>query len=125
VVNTKQEPPGCRDAAIGTSLLLGLAIVFMAIGIALGNQSDCTGACETLGLTLLYAGGPISAALGVFFGGVWVAWPLEVTLWVTLGFLSAKWAEKRGRGVLGVALIIVIVALIYGLVLSQFVEIAI
>jgi len=89
------------------------------------NQSDCTDSCETLGLTLLYAGGPISAALGVFFGGVWVAWPLEVTLWVILGFLSARWAESRGRGVLGVALVILILALIYGLVLSQFVEIAI
>jgi hypothetical protein len=106
-------------------LLLGLAIVFMAIGITLGNQPDCVGACETLGLTLLYAGGPISAALGVFFGGVWVAWPLEVTLWVIIGFLSAKWAERHRRGVLGVALVIVIIALVYGLVLSQFVEIAI
>jgi len=97
----------------------------MAIGITLTNQTDCTGACETLGLTLLYAGGPISAALGVFLGGIWVAWPLEVTLWVVLGFLSSKWAVRRGRGVLGVALVIILVALIYGLVLSQFVEIAI
>jgi hypothetical protein len=97
----------------------------MAVGITLTNQTDCTGACETLGLTLLYAGGPISAALGVIFGGVWVAWPLEVTLWVVLGFLTARWAEQRGRGVLGVALVILIIALIYGLVLSQFVEIAI
>lgn len=121
----KQNAPGCRDAAIGTSLLLGMAVVFMAVGITMTNQSDCTDSCETLGLTLLYAGGPISAALGVFFGGVWVAWPLEVTLWVILGFLSARWAESRGRGVLGVALVILILALIYGLVLSQFVEIAI
>ena len=121
----KQDAPGCRDAAIGTVLLLGIGVVFMAVGITLTNQPDCTGACESLGLTLLYAGGPISAALGVFFGGVWVAWPLEVTLWVVLGFLSARWAERRGRGVLGVVLIILIVALIYGLVLSQFVEIAI
>ena len=97
----------------------------MAIGITLSNQTDCTDACETLGLTLLYAGGPISGALGVVLGGVWLAWPLEVTLWVVLGFLSARWAEKRGRGALGVALIIVLIALVYGLVLSQFVEIAI
>ena len=110
---------------MATSLLLGMAIVFMAVGITLSNQTDCTGACETLGLTLLYAGGPISAALGVAFGGLWLAWPLEVTLWVIVGFLSARWAERRGRGVLGVALVILIVALVYGLVLSQFVEIAI
>jgi len=124
-VARNQDAPGCRDAAIGTFLLLGLAIVFMAIGITLSNQADCTDACETLGLTLLYAGGPISGGFGVLLGGVWLAWPLEVTLWVVLGFLSARWAERRGRGALGVALIIVLIALVYGLVLSQFVEIAI
>ncbi len=78
-----------------------------------------------MGLTLLYAGGPISAALGVVFGGLWVAWPLEITRWVVVGFTTARWAEKRSRGVLGVALVIVIVALVYGLVLSRFVEIAV
>ena len=121
----KQEATGCRDAAISTGLLLGLAVVFMAIGLILTNEADCVGSCETLGLTLLYAGGPISAAVGVFFGGLWVAWPLEITLWVVVGFATARWAERRSRGVLGVALIIVIVALVYGLVLSQFVEIAV
>ena len=121
----KQEATGCRDAAISTGLLLGLAVVFMAIGLTLTNEADCVGSCETLSLTLLYAGGPISAAVGVIFGGLWVAWPLEITLWVVVGFATARWAEKRSRGVLGVALVIVIVALVYGLVLSQFVEIAV
>ena len=97
----------------------------MAVGFNLTNQADCSGGCETLALTLLYAGGPISAALGVVFGGVWLAWPLEVTLWVALGFLAARWADRRGRGVLGVALIMILIALAYGLVLSLFVEIAI
>ena len=119
------EGTGCRDVAISTVLLLGFAIVFMAVGLTLTGQDDCTGACETFGLTLLYAGGPISAALGVFFGWVLVAWPLEVTLWVVVGFTSARWAEKHERGVLGVALTIVLIALVYGLVLAQFVEIAI
>ena len=96
----------------------------MAVGLTLTNQTDCAGFCETTGLTLLYAGGPISAALGVFLGGVWVAWPLEITLWVVLGFLSASWADRRGRGVLGVAITLLLVALAYGLVLSQLVELA-
>ena len=104
---------------------MGLAVVFIATGLTLTNQSDCIGTCETLGLTLLYAGGPISAAIGVIFGGVWVAWPLEITLWVVTGFGSARWAENHSKGVLGVALIILFVALAYGLVLSQFVEIAV
>lgn len=119
-----REEPGCRDAALGTVFLLGFAIVFMVAGFAMTNRADCQGLCETLGLTLLYAGGPISAALGVFFGGVWVAWPLEVTVWVVVGFVTARYAERRSRGVLAVALVILLVALAYGLVLSQFVEIA-
>ena len=121
----KQAGTGCRDAAISTGFLLGLAVVFIASGLTLTNQSDCIGSCETLGLTLLYAGGPVSALMGVVFGGLWVAWPLEITLWVVTGFGAARWAENRSKGVLGVALVILLVALAYGLVLSQFVEIAV
>lgn len=106
-------------------MLLGVAIVFMVVGLSLTNNQTCEGTCQTAALTILYAGGPLSAAMGVFFGGVWVAWPLEVTLWVVIGFVAARWAEKRRRGVLGVAVAILIVALIYGLVLSQFVELAV
>lgn len=121
----KDEPQGCRNAAIATSFLLGFAVVFMVGGLSVVNSDSCDGVCQTLGLTLLYAGGPLSALLGVVFGGLWVAWPLDVTLWVVAGFASARWAERRSRGVLGVALVLLVLALIYGLVLSQFVEIAV
>jgi hypothetical protein len=124
VVDTK-EPSGCRNAAIATTFLLGFAVVFMVIGLSLVNSESCESVCQTLGLTLLYAGGPLSAVLGVAFGGLWLAWPLDVTLWVVIGFGSARWAERRSRGVLGVSLVLIILALIYGLVLSQFVEIAV
>lgn len=97
----------------------------MFTGLALTNGESCEGACQTVGLTLLYAGGPISGALAVFFGGVWVAWPLEITLWVVLGFTGARWAERRSRSPMGVSLLLVVIALICGLVLSQFVEIAV
>lgn len=121
----RSEGPGCRDVARSTVLLLGFAVVFIAAGLNLANLTVCTGICETFGLTLLYAGGPISAALGVFFGWVLVAWPLEATLWVVAGFISARWAENHERGVLGLVFIILVAALIYGLVLAQLVEIAI
>lgn len=124
MVDTK-EPSGCRNTAIATTFLLGFAVVFMVIGLSLVNSESCESLCETLGLTLLYAGGPLSAVLGVAFGGLWLAWPLDVTLWVVIGFASARWAERRSRGVLGVSLVLIILALIYGLVLSQFVEIAV
>lgn len=124
VANTP-DPPGCRNAAIATTLLLSLAIAFMGIGLSLTNSGDCTGSCETTALTLLYAGGPIGAAMGVVFEGVFVVWPLEITLWVVIGFLLARRADRTGNGVLRPTLIVVTLALGYGLVLSNFVEIAV
>jgi len=124
-VPSDHELPGCRDTVIATVLLLGLGLAFMIVGLTLSRQSGCDGACETLGLTLLYAGAPISAAFGIFFDDLVLAWPLDITLWVTAGFLIARWVARRDRGVLGPALVLVVLALIYGLVLSQLVEIAV
>jgi hypothetical protein len=124
-VGDTTEATGCRNAAIATALLLGLAVVNMVIGLNLANSAECVGLCQTIGLTLLYAGGPISGILGVFFGGIWVAWPLEITLWVVVGFTTARYAQRHDRRVLGVSVAVVFMALIYGLVLSQFVEIAV
>jgi hypothetical protein len=124
-VAKKTQPPGCRDVALATVLLLGIAVVFMAVGFSLIRGGECSGICETLGLTLLYAGGPVSALFGVLFGGVVFAWPLDVTLWVGAGFYSARIASRhRDRGALGVALLLVVAAVCYGLVLSGFVQIA-
>lgn len=117
--------PGCREVAFGTLLVLGLAAVFVAVGLTLTARETCTGACETLALTLLYAGGPISALFGVVFGGVTLAWPLEVTFWVVIGFAVARWAGSRSRSTAATAVAVMAVALVYGLVLSQFVEIAV
>lgn len=105
-------------------MLVGLALVFMAIGLTLVNDRSCQAGCETLGLTLLYAGLPISAVFGIVSGDLVIAWPLDITLWVVLGFALARAADNRARNVLGAVLVAVLVALVYGLVLSQFVEIA-
>lgn len=121
----KSQPPGCRDVALATGLLLAMAAAFMGAGISLIRGEGCSGACETLALTLLYAGGPVSAIFGVLFGGIVLAWPLDVTLWVGAGFLAARAAgRRRGGGPLGLALLFVLGALAYGLVLSGFVQIA-
>jgi hypothetical protein len=111
--------------ALAVGLLLAIAAVFLGVGLALVRGEECAGTCETLAVTLLYAAGPVSALFGVLFGGVVLAWPLDATLWVAAGFLAARIAERRGQGPLGVALLMVIVALAYGLVLSLFVEIAV
>ena len=121
----KSEPPGCRDAVLTTAFLLGFGIVMFAIGLTVINRSSCDGWCETLGLTALYAGGPVSALIGVFTDTVVAAWPLDVTFWVVVGFGVARWAGNRDRRALGVAVAVIVVALAYGLVLSQLVELTV
>jgi hypothetical protein len=105
---------------------VGLGLVFMAIGLALINVDGCDGVCETLSLTLLYAGLPFSAVFSALFGASLVlAWPLDITLWVVVGFMLARFSDNRQRSVLGVVLLTVVIALGYGLVLSSLVELAI
>jgi hypothetical protein len=89
------------------------------------NQEGCSGSCEFIGLALLYAGGPISAMIGAITGSVIVAWPLDVMLWVVLGFWCARIGSRRGKSSLAYAMSILAIALVYGLVLSQFVELAV
>jgi hypothetical membrane protein len=124
-VPTANQPPGCRAIAITTIFLLGFGIVMFAIGLTLINRDACAGLCETVGLTLLYAGGPLSALIGVFTETVVVAWPLDVMLWVVCGFVIARWAENHRRRPLGVALVVLLVSLALGLVLSQLVELTV
>ncbi|HEU4319046.1 MAG TPA: hypothetical protein VFS66_03090 [Acidimicrobiia bacterium] len=121
----KSEPPGCRSAAISAGLLVAAAIVFMAVGLALGNDQGCVDGCETLALTMLFAGLPVSAVFMVSIGDLVLAWPLDITFWVVIGFLLARLADNRDRSVLGLTLVTILIALGYGLVLSQFVELAI
>lgn len=121
---SKQDGIGCRDAALSTVFVLGFGITFFAIGLTLINRDVCTGLCETLGLTLLYAGGPVSALIGILTDSVTVAWPLDVTLWVVIGFGVARSAATRKTRPWGMVLAVVLFFLLYGLVLSQLVELA-
>lgn len=116
--------PGCRDAALATALLLGIGIALFASGLVLVNRESCTGVCEFAGLAMLYAGGPISALLGVFTDSVVIAWPLEVMLWVVLGFTAARWGAARGRSTWAFVTLVLAIAIGYGIVLSQLVELA-
>jgi hypothetical protein len=123
-VTAKNEAIGCRDAALATIFLLGFGIVFFAIGLTSINREVCTGLCETVGLTLLYAGGPVSALIGIFTDSVIVAWPLDIMLWVVLGFGVARFAQNRRIRPWGPLFVLLGFFLAYGLVLSQLVELA-
>ncbi len=121
-MTTEFEAPGCRDATIAIAFLLAFAAALFAVGLTFVNGDNCTGVCETAGLSMLYAGGPISAVFGVLTDTIVVAWPLDITLWVVLGFWAARLAHRRGSAVTAVSVLFVVLALAYGLVLSQFVE---
>jgi len=124
-VNGTTQGIGCRDAALSTVLLLGFGIVFFAVGLTLINRDQCTGVCEIIGLTLLYAGGPMSALIGIASESVIVAWPLDLTLWVVLGFAVARLATSRATRPWGLLVALVGLSLAYGLVLSRIVELAV
>lgn len=122
---SKSDGIGCRDAALSTLFLLAFGIVFFAIGLTMVNREVCVGLCETLGLTLLYAGGPISALIGIFTDSVTIAWPLDVILWVVLGFGEARFSLDRGISPWGPLVGLLAFFLVYGLVLSQLVELVV
>ncbi len=103
-------------------LLVAVAVALVAIGLGAINRDECVDLCATAGLTALYAGGPLSALLGVAFGGVHLAWPLDLTFWVAIGFAGARWVGNRGKSPTRFVLVVIGVALLYGLVLSQLVE---
>ena len=121
---TRREEPGCRDAALATALLLGIGLAFMGSGLALINQPVCEGVCEFAGLSMLYAGGPIGAMIGFLTDSIVISWPLEVMLWVVLGFWAARRAANRNASTWAYVISTLAVALIYGVVLSRFVELA-
>jgi hypothetical protein len=122
----KPEPPGCRSAAVATGILIAVCLAFIGIGIPLVTSPDCLDACRVASETILFAATPISAIFNMVFGGdLVVAWPLEITFWVVVGFLLARYADNRQRSVLGPVIVVLGLALVYGLVLSTQVEIAI
>ncbi|MEX1092801.1 MAG: hypothetical protein WEF28_06545 [Acidimicrobiia bacterium] len=121
---TRSEEPGCRDAALATALLLGIGLAFMGSGLALINQPTCEGFCEFAGLAILYAGGPIGAMIGFLTDSIVIPWPLEVMLWVVLGFWAARRGANRDRSTWSFVILILAIALVYGVVLSSFVELA-
>lgn len=104
--------------------LLGVAAALFAVGLLLTGSDECRRACETIGLTVLYAGGPVSALFGVIGGAVVVAWPVDVITWIMLSVFVVRTAERREIPALRVAAVVVGAALVYGFILQFFVELA-
>lgn len=110
------EGVGCRPGALALMSLLVGAFLVGGVGLWLVTQRET-------GLALFYAAAPVSALFGVLGGGLPVAWPLDLAAWVVAGVLAGSWAQRSRRPVAVTTAVIGAGALVYGLVMSRFVEI--
>jgi F0F1-type ATP synthase assembly protein I len=62
--------------------------------------------------------------IGFLTDSIVIAWPLEVMLWVVLGFWAARRGANRNASTWAYVISTLALALIYGVVLSRFVELA-
>ncbi len=85
---------GCRSGFLAGMALLGWALAIGAVGLTMVLSDRCTGPCDGIGLSLFYAAAPISALFGVLGGGIPVAWPLDIGLWILAGIGAASWAGR-------------------------------
>ncbi len=114
----REEGIGCRTALVAVAFLVVNAAVLFGVGLWLVLSDTCVGGCETVGFTLLYAGGPVSALFGVLTGALVAAWPVDLIFWITLGFVFARIAGDRLRQVVMYAAVADTAALVYGLAMS-------
>lgn len=116
---------GCRPTALAFLLLAAFVVAGATIGVSLGLRTGCDAACEAVGFTL-YAGAlPVSGVFAALAGDLPVAWPLDATLWIIVSLAVGRLAERRRVGVPRMALWAIAVALVYGFVLSFFIEAAV
>lgn len=117
------EGIGCRYAVtVGFGLVIW-AIAAGALGLTLVLNDACSDLCRSGGLSLFYAAAPVSALFGVLGGGVPIAWPLDGGVWIMAGFGITSWAARRRTSVGRLVLAVIGISLLYGIAMSQFVEI--
>lgn len=117
------KPPGCGLAAAGAGVLLGLAALGFWIGFFVVDPPN---------YLIVFAALPVSAfftVLGALLSSgssdFLMAWPVDFGLWLAVAFVTSRWATRKDlkpRAYATVFLVIVAIALIYGLAFSLLVE---
>ncbi|CAN5892658.1 hypothetical protein BH23ACT5_BH23ACT5_13660 [soil metagenome] len=107
---------GCRSAFLTGLLMVVVAVACGAVGLWLVLS-------RAEGLWLFYAAAPASALFGVVGGGLPIAWPLDIGIWLMLGVGVVSWAGRFRQRTWHVGLAVALVAVAYGLTLSQLVEV--
>lgn len=120
---SEPNPPGCGPAAAGAGALVGLAALGFWIGFFILDSPN---------YLLVFAALPVSAfftVLGALLSSATsdfvLAWPVDLGVWLAVAFIVSRWATRKGlkvRAYASVFLLVVAIALIYGLALSLLVE---
>jgi hypothetical protein len=119
----ESKPPGCGLAASGAGVLLGLAALGFWIGFFVLDPPNYLIVFAALPVSAFFTvlGALLSSASSDFL----LAWPVDFGLWLAVAFVTSRWATRKDlkpRAYATVFLVIVAVALIYGLAFSLLVE---
>ena len=117
---------GCAPVTWASLALVAIGAVLWVAGILVEGPDRCSGLCEWVAFTLIFAGTPVSALITVLGGSDLVlAWPLDVLAWIMIGIVhtrrsgeappfSPRWNSTTAG--------IVVLALAYGGVLALLIE---
>jgi hypothetical protein len=115
------EGIGCRVLVTAVAILLGFAIVSVALGLTLIGMQDPTPLQEFLGLTAYGAGAPISGLFAALAGDLPLTIYLDVLVWVLAAAGIARLSD-RGRPITRLCLVTIGIALAYGVVIASSIE---
>ena len=109
-----QEGIGCRPAAMATLTFIAFAVGMLAVALVIGLD-------QRLAYPFLFAGGPVTGLVTSIGGDLAFSWPLDLTVWVVLGFGVARYADQPSRYRFAVGAVIV-AALVLGVGTGLLVE---
>ena len=115
--------PGCGPAVAGAVALLGLAGAGFWIGFFLLDPRNYLLVFAALPVSALFT--VLGALLASGSSDFLLAWPVDFGLWLAVAFVVSRWAARKNlkaRTYGFVLTAVIVLALAYGLALSQLVE---
>jgi len=107
----------------GAGILLGLAGLGFWIGFFVLEPPNYLLVFAALPVSALFT--VLGAALSSTSSDFLLAWPVDCGVWLAVAFVASRWATRKGlnlRAYGSVFLVVIAVALVYGLALSLLVE---
>ncbi|HKZ29777.1 MAG TPA: hypothetical protein VJ482_09070 [Acidimicrobiia bacterium] len=121
--STDPGSPGCGLAVAGAGTLLGLAGLGFWIGFFVLEPPNYLLVFAALPVSALFT--VLGAALSSGSSDFLLAWPVDLGVWLAVAFVASRSATRKNlnlRAYAFVFLVVIGVALVYGLALSLLVE---